>query len=722
MTFRTKMIASYLACGIIPLLIATFSIYFASSRGLNNLQGHVDKGMTSTAEAKLRAQHSLKRAHVEAYFAQIRDQVITFAEDGMVVDAVKAFRESFDDYQQQANFSEQDLDRFQQQLHDYYKNDFRSNYVNQNPNTTLDVKQLYGALDQESLVLQNAYISGNQQPLGSKHLLDAADNDTEYDQLHRKVHPVIRDYLEKFGYYDIFLVDPTTGDIVYSVFKELDYSTSLLDGPYAGTNFGECFRRARELAQGEYAIVDFEQYTPSYETPASFIASPIYDGETLVGVAMFQMPVDRIISIFSNVEGLGDTGETVVVGPKFRMRSNSRLEPEKHNLVQSFRDPAAGSIRTLDAEKALAGNSGVTTLVDYRGVETICVYGPINFLGLTWAMLAKIDTAEIGSAISQTASDAKRNILLLTLASVLGGGLISVVLGCAIARWFTKALLDVEEIAESVADASRLMANATADLSDGAKTQADNLKHTASQLEEITATIQRNADNAQRANMESQGSRNVAEKGGTITQQAVGGMGEINDSSRKIADITSTIDEIAFRTNLLALNASVEAARAGEQGKGFAVVASEVRSLAQRSSRAASEIKDLIESSVHKVEMGTMLVTQSGSTLQDVVTCVVHVSDIVSEIAVASRQQASSIEQVNTAVATMDRAVQENASQAVSLSSTAQTLASQAKLLQGVVERFDLNRKSKDADSPEHDSEPTEANDFADEQVELTLA
>ena len=187
-------------------------------------------------------------------------------------------------------------------------------------------------------------------------------------------------------------------------------------------------------------------------------------------------------------------------------------------------------------------------------------------------------------------------------------------------------------------------------------------------------------------------SRRVAENGGEVVSKAVQGMGEINTASKRIADIITAIDEIAFQTNLLALNAAVEAARAGEQGRGFAVVAGEVRNLAQRSAGAAKEIKSLIQDSVGKVSTGSELVNESGRTLGEIVTSVKRVTDIVSEIAAASREQASGIEQVNRAVTQMDQVVQTNAAQTEELSATAEQLSDKAIQLQSVVSQFNLTR------------------------------
>ncbi len=262
------------------------------------------------------------------------------------------------------------------------------------------------------------------------------------------------------------------------------------------------------------------------------------------------------------------------------------------------------------------------------------------------------------------------------------------------------ALEGVREVSEQLADASGQLSAASDEISTGAQEQASSLEETASTLEEITATVRQNADSAQQARQLASSSRDVAEKGGQVVGNAVDAMSEINQSSKKIADIITTIDEIAFQTNLLALNAAVEAARAGEQGRGFAVVASEVRNLAQRSATSAKEIKSLIEDSVKKVDAGTELVNQSGSTLGEIVTSVKRVTDIITEIAAAGKEQSVGIEQVNKAVSQMDAVTQKNASQTEEMSATAQTLTDQATQLRDLVGRFKLSESGRAAPRP----------------------
>jgi PAS domain S-box-containing protein len=246
----------------------------------------------------------------------------------------------------------------------------------------------------------------------------------------------------------------------------------------------------------------------------------------------------------------------------------------------------------------------------------------------------------------------------------------------------------VKTAASDVHRGAEEISQGNANLSQRTEEQSSSLEETASSMEEMTSTVKQNADNAGQANQLASAARDQAEKGGAVTAKAVRAMTEINESSKKIADIISVIDEIAFQTNLLALNAAVEAARAGEQGRGFAVVASEVRSLAGRSATAAKEIKELIQDSVKKVEDGSVLVTQSGQTLEQIVSSVKKVSDIVAEIAAASREQSSGIEQVNKAVMQMDEMTQQNAALVEEASAASQAMADQARALNDMMARY----------------------------------
>jgi methyl-accepting chemotaxis protein len=252
-------------------------------------------------------------------------------------------------------------------------------------------------------------------------------------------------------------------------------------------------------------------------------------------------------------------------------------------------------------------------------------------------------------------------------------------------------IANVRQGIDTIATASSEISSGNHDLSSRTEQQASSLEETASSMEELTSTVKQNADNARQANQLAASASGVAVKGGNVVSQVVETMGSINASSKKIVDIISVIDGIAFQTNILALNAAVEAARAGEQGRGFAVVASEVRNLAQRSAAAAKEIKMLIDDSVEKVDAGSRLVGEAGSTMDEIVESVKRVTDIMAEIMAASEEQSAGIEQVNQAIGQMDQTTQQNAALVEQAAAAAESLQEQASSLAQAVSVFRLS-------------------------------
>ena len=264
---------------------------------------------------------------------------------------------------------------------------------------------------------------------------------------------------------------------------------------------------------------------------------------------------------------------------------------------------------------------------------------------------------------------------------------------------------EVRESSASVSESARQIAQGNDDLRQRTQAQAANLEETASSMEEMTASVKQNSDSVRAASQLANGARAHAERGGEVVTRAISAMEDISGSSRQIADIVGLIDEIAFQTNLLALNAAVEAARAGDQGRGFAVVASEVRNLAQRSAAAAKEIKGLIANSVTKVQVGGELVGESGKVLAEIVESVKKVTDIVAEIAAASQQQSTGIEEVNTTVMRMDETTQQNAALVEQAAAASRSMEEQADRLIGQVAFFRTDGAAAQGDTREVSSE-----------------
>ena len=296
--------------------------------------------------------------------------------------------------------------------------------------------------------------------------------------------------------------------------------------------------------------------------------------------------------------------------------------------------------------------------------------------------LALAETVAAGDLTHSVATTAKDEMgALLTALGNMNNNLVGIV-------------SQVRSGTDSIATASSEIAAGNLDLSSRTEQQAGSLEETASSMEELTGTVKQNADNARQANQLAITAAGIASRGGSVVAEVVATMGSINASSRKIVDIISVIDGIAFQTNILALNAAVEAARAGEQGRGFAVVAGEVRNLAQRSASAAREIKGLIDDSVSKVDIGAKLVDQAGATMDEVVASVRRVTDIIGEISSASTEQTHGIEQVNQAIAQMDHVTQQNAALVEEAAAAAGSLQDQATGLAQVVSVFKLREQA----------------------------
>jgi methyl-accepting chemotaxis protein len=700
---KPKLVSLFLLIGLVPL---AFVGWWATSNATDSL---MDKSY-----AQLESVRQIKKAAVERYFQTIRDQIMTFSENRMIVEAMRDFRRHFADFRAENGYGDADIERMAGELKTYYTQDFSEEYRNLNDGADPRAERYFRQLDPDSVAMQYHFIKANEHPLGSKHLLDDPGDGSDYSRLHSEVHPVVRSYLEKFGYYDIFLCDPETGDIVYSVFKELDYSTSLKDGPYADTNFGEAFRRAAESGgKDEVILVDYKKYTPSYEAPASFIASPVYDGDEMVGVALFQMPIDRLNAIMGERAGLGETGETYLVGRDKLMRSDSYLEPEHHNVVASFKHPDKGSVDTAGTRAALAGETGSEVIIDYNGNPVLSAYTPVQVGDSVWALMSEIDEAEVLHPVNNLVMSVAAAGLIIALViaavayitargiadplakgvrfaqAVAGGDLNAEIdvdrkdevgqLAAAMHEMIDNlrgVVSEVRSATRGVASGSREMSGASETLSSGASEQAQSVQAVTESMDEMTRNIRRNAENAATTEQTALKAAEHAEEGGKAVTDTVAAM-------KEIAEKISIIEEIARQTNLLALNAAIEAARAGEHGKGFAVVAAEVRKLAERSGEAAGEIGELSVDSVRIAE-------QAGEMLKLMVPDIQKTAELIQEISASSGEQNSRAEQISSAVTQLDGVIQQNTAASEKTASTSEELSIQAEQLQRSIGFFSL--------------------------------
>lgn len=369
---------------------------------------------------QLKSINSTKKRNVEYYFDIIRNQIRTFSENKMIIDAVKSFRRTFALVQE--GITEEQLLTMKANLQQYYADEFIPR-LKENTDQ-LERIEHYFPKETQADILQYHYISNNPHPTGQKSLLNDAGDGSEYSKVHAYYHPVMRSYLEKFGYYDIFLIDPVTGDMVYSVFKEIDFSTSLITGLYNRTNFGRVVKEAIESTDKDFVkLEDFEPYDPSYRTPASFIARPIYDGNEKVGILVFQMPINKINQILTGDnnwrdDGLGESGETLLIGSDYRLRSVARqlLEDKRkylngltkigyhENIIRQIDKMNTSilleSIKLKSVESGLQGETGTTLEKNKHGVEMLNAFAPLNIPDVHWMILSTMEEEEASTRIN----------------------------------------------------------------------------------------------------------------------------------------------------------------------------------------------------------------------------------------------------------------------------------------------------------------------------------
>ncbi|MBB4066384.1 methyl-accepting chemotaxis protein [Gellertiella hungarica] len=653
-----------------------------------------------------------------------------------------------------------------------------------------------GGLDQ----IRDAYVKNNPNPAGQHDLLDSAGK-TGYDALHQTLHPFIRKHLRTYGYYDMFLFNGT-GDAVYTVFKEADFGTNFVNGPYAQSGLGEIYRQAMAAKEdGAIFYSDFTPYAPSNGDAAAFLATPIRDGGKTIGVLAIQMPMNKFLETLSNNTGLGETGETILINRDSTLTIDSVRTPENDTLKVKVDSPLIAEV--------LAGRPQIGTLSGYRGMESLVALEPVQYHGTTWAIGALIGSEEadgplvlmrnmaclaalgllaavllastlfsrqltrpivllvdamkrlaggdtgivlVGEARSDEIGDMVRSVAVFRDAAIekrrmeqeaeqlrqeaererqqreaekaleaeqlkdavdgLGEALGHLARGnlqFRIERTFVPGLDALRQnyneavgqldsalgmVGQSVSvihSGTGEISHAASDLSNRTEQQAASVEETAAALEEITTTVADSRKRAEEVGALVQRAKDRGERSSALAERTTAAMVSIEQSSREINNIISVIDEIAFQTNLLALNAGVEAARAGDAGKGFAVVAMEVRELAQRSARAAREIKDLITVSGTQVKDGVTLVSEVGQALGEIVTEVLEINKHVAAIVEASREQATGLREINTAVNVIDRNTQQNAAMVEQTTASSHTLAHEATSLAGLLENFRLS-------------------------------
>jgi methyl-accepting chemotaxis protein len=714
MGIRTKLILTFLMVGIAPLVLSNTYSFLKTS-----------EEVTKFVENKVNILAHQKSNAIESYFEREASMIVDLSDSEMVADAVHLFASPFQlnlPAEQEKSIRASHIDLVSQ----FYHSKFGSEYQKRT-NEKLNVDQLIGRLDTFSVLAQYDFIANNDHPLGQKNNMLLPKRESPYAKVHERFHPYFQNLLSRHGFYDIFLVD-TSGRVVYSVFKETDFATSLRQGPFSDTGLAKAFEKSLKLGHGEVHIEDFSPYTPSYEAPSSFLSSPIVKNGQTVGVFIVQLPIDKITAVVNDRQGLGDKGETLLLGSDMRLRADTFRNKESHNLANSFAKNSTVSIESEAVRLAKLGQSGfLLENISYDGLKTAAYYKPLKIRNLNWYVITEVAHDEIFSILDSLMFS---TIIILSVGMVVTG---------AFAAWFGTAIggqlraiaVSLGHSSQEVSSASSQSASSSTELSEASTEQAASLQETMASVEEISAMVSQNAESAQKTQNVVEVNRKASDEGSRSVQEMMGAINEIRDTNeeilgqmekshkefdeivRIISDIgekTTVINEIVFQTKLLSFNASVEAARAGEHGKGFAVVAEEVGNLAQMSGNAAKEITDMLSDSIKrvngivestrerverlmeagkdKIAMGQSTAEKCKEALRKIDENARTVATMINEIAQASKEQAQGIQEINKAISQLDQVTQQNSSVAQLSSTQAEKLNSEALALSAMVSKL----------------------------------
>ncbi len=415
---------------------------------------------------RLTAFRELKSGQIEDYFQLINDHIVTLAKNPTVIEAMKDFEKGFNNVEKEIKLSEKEFTEIKKRGNDYLQKEFLPRL-----NKNLQVKATLSdeaEYDRNCIILTDLYYVKNPNPIGEKHKLLSSNDESSYSLSHTKYHTMFRDFAERFGYYDIFLIDVETGNVVYTVYKEVDFATSLIDGPYKTTNLATAFNAVAKSENENFVYqVDFKPYHPSYNAPSAFIACPIYHEGKKIGVLAFQMPIEKINDIVTNKEnwknvGLGNTGETYIVGEDFKIRNQSRflIEDslnyfkmlgdigEDKKVIEQIKNYHSSiglqTVKTTGTEEALKGINDTKIFPDYRGVSVLSAYKPLSIADMHWVLMSEIDEEEAFEQVT-----ALRNNIIVGFLCLL---LVVFVVSYFVSKQITKPLNELTYEALELAD------------------------------------------------------------------------------------------------------------------------------------------------------------------------------------------------------------------------------------------------------------------------------
>jgi methyl-accepting chemotaxis protein len=692
-----RLLLALLAVSLIPMALMGLASQQASSTALK-----------TQAFKQLETVNTITGQSVERYFGTLHDELRVLSEDRMISAAIREFTAGVSGVVAEDGVDEKSVAKARRSLEGFYAGEFAAAY-RKATGSDPDARALVTALDDAAVWLQDLYIRGNEYPLGSKANLDAATDDSAYTKTHGLYHPILRNLQQKYGLYDLFLIDAESGRVVYSVGKEIDFSASLRSGPMAGTNLGRCVQAT--LAAGTrdaVSFAEFDRYLPSLMAPASFIAAPVFDGRTLVGVVAFQIPLDRVSKIIGETTGMGTTGETYAVGADRLFRSESRFTA-KLGVDSTVLNPKL-KVDTLPVRSALdEGGSGTALGRDYRSQEVLASWRPVTIHAdsaggrgtVRWALVSEIDRAEVLAPVSQLWRFGLAVFGLTTL-GVLG-------VSTLIARRMNREALRQARLVHGIIDNTHALASSSEELTSVSQQMSAAAEQTTAQANLVSAAAEQVSGNARMVSgsidnlvtsiheiaKSAQDAAGVARRAVEMAGTTSSTMDALGRSSGEIGAVVKVITSIAEQTNLLALNATIEAARAGEAGKGFAVVANEVKELARETAKATEDIGGRIESMQHDTVRAVAAIAEIGTVIGRIDELQTRIAAAVEEQSATTGEISRNIVEATTGsgeiaenIVQVAQAAQSTAEGASNTQVSSQELARMAQALQRLVDEY----------------------------------
>lgn len=618
-TVRGRIQYGSLLLSVVPVVIIAIVI---AALALESAKGSLSR----RAQDQLVSLRAVKQTEIQGYFESLKKTISVLAKSPEVLQSTKALESTYNDPSLAKGF---DIKAARSKLESYYVGAFTTEYNRRNPGSTVDMKSILAQLPDAAVALQYHYIANNPNPLGNKNKLNGAVDDTSaYTQTHTSLQPFINEVIDEFGFYDVFLADLETGNIVYTYFKELDFTTSLLNGPYAKTLLGEAFRASRDATSPDFVYLsDFAPYLPSYEDQAAFMSTPIFDGNRKVGVLLVQVPIDQINKTMTfdrkwKDAGLGESGEIYLVGSDSTPRSISRFLIEaKDDYLASLasvgvskeiqdkikaKDSNIGlqPMKTAGIEASKKGETGFAIYPDYRNIPVLGAYSPINILGQKWVMLSEIDQAEafapIDALFKRTiyASLIALVILLVIVGffvtrltgsinrplATLQSTVIQLTQGDMAARTKMESLDELGDLGRAL---DKLLDERVASLSQAAK-ENEQLNNSVIDIMQAVSRLS-SRDLTVRVPVNTDVTGAISDALNLMTRETTRVLRQVNDISTKVAEASNRVHEGSESTRLVAEKGSEEIKQASSELEQAAFALREIADRAKRADIAAEE-------------------------------------------------------------------------------------------------------------------------------------